>query len=149
MNSMVCFVRCGWYRVCFVLIIVLKVFDYLTQFYMDSSKTLSCNFDYEKSKIYSFCVFKFTFSNCLMNLWLLHFQTHLHFPAMNLFSDGISHLWTLGHYYFIWSHVLEGQASLICEGQCSSDLVSASKDSMAGFEGVVELCVAINIKDKG
>jgi hypothetical protein len=22
---------------------------------------------------------------------------------------------TLGHYYFIWSHVVEGQASLICE----------------------------------
>jgi hypothetical protein len=22
---------------------------------------------------------------------------------------------TLGHYYFIWSHVVKGQASLICE----------------------------------
>jgi hypothetical protein len=35
------------------------------------------------------------------------------------------------------------------KGQCSSDLVSASKDSMAGFEGVVGLRVAINVKDKG
>jgi len=33
---------------------------------MDLLKTLSCNFDYEKSKI------KFTFPTCLMNLWLLH-----------------------------------------------------------------------------